>query len=97
MANAQYKPSFAPKWIYTGTVNLTDFAEGETMVTTTVSSAFAPARVGDFFHVFAPSLEANCFTTTGVVTTKGTIAIKIGKTNINALAMASQTIVVVAY
>lgn len=96
-SDAQYKPSFSPKWIYTATLTPTAFLDGETMVSTTVSSTFKLARVGDFFHIFMPSLENTCFTLPGVVTSKGVLTMKMGKTNITALAPASQKIIVVAY
>lgn len=74
---ASYKFADTPKWMATFTVNPGSVGAQETLAVT-LSSTFKPARVNDLVKVWAPSLEANLVLVDTVVTTAGTVTVKIG-------------------
>lgn len=93
---ADYKLSFAPKWIGKFTVDPGSVGAQETLAVN-LSTTFKPARVGDLFMVFAPSLEANLTLAGGVVSTAGTVTARIGNLTATPVNPASQVFVAVAF
>mgnify|MGYP003425783207 CR=1 FL=1 len=89
---AQYNLSYAPKWIKSATVNPGDVA-ANSYLDVTLASSFKPAKVNDIFLVVAPALEGGLVIGPGIVTTAGTVTMRITNATAAPINPASQTFI----
>lgn len=91
---ALYRLSDAPKWIATFTVDVGSLSANTTS-DETLATGYKPARVNDLVVVWAPALETGLVLSPTVVTTAGTVKVRIGNITGSPINPGSQTFIAV--